>query len=219
MINIQMVSKKPENRTLRQALIPMVVLLISLPILAQDPLRFKDEVNQLIAGDSTVNKKKLILFVGSSSIGFWKSLGNDFQKYNTLNRGFGGSEMSDLVFYADKLIVPYRPKQIFIYEGDNDLSNGKNPDEIVKLPRKTQVYFISPKPSIARWSLKAKYEELNQKLNLFAKKNKHVTFIDVWTSMLGPDGTVMKDIFIDDGLHMNTKGYGIWVRVIGPYLK
>ena len=208
-----------------------ILLLFSIEVYAQDPLRFQDDVNLLIASDSTLKKKNIILFTGSSSIRFWASLATDFPKRNVVNRGFGGSEMSDLVYFADKLILPYRPKQIFIYEGDNDISNGKTPDEILldaskllalireKLPRKTRVLFISPKPSTLRWSLKDKYEAFNQKLQAWTKRNKYVTFVDVWTPMLEGDGTVRQDLFMEDGLHMNEKGYAIWIRVIENVIK
>lgn len=208
-----------------------VLLLSSIGVYAQDPLRFQDDVNQLIASDSTLNKKNIVLFTGSSSIRFWASLATDFPKRNVVNRGFGGSEMSDLIYFADKLILPYRPKQIFIYEGDNDINNGKTLDEILsdaskllalireKLPRKTRVLFISPKPSMLRWSLKDKYEAFNRKLQAWTKQNKYVTFVDVWTPMLEADGTVRQDLFIGDGLHMNEKGYAIWARVIDKVIK
>ncbi len=208
-----------------------VLLLVSIGLQAQDPLRFQDDVNQLIASDSTLDKRNIVLFTGSSSIRFWASLAADFPKQNVVNRGFGGSEMSDLVYFADKLIVPYRPKQIFIYEGDNDIGNGKKPEEILsnaskllalireKLPRKTRVVFISPKPSILRWSLKDKYEAFNQELQAWTKQNKYVTYVDVWAPMLKADGTVRQDLFLEDGLHMNEKGYVIWTRVIARVIK
>ena len=209
----------------------MLVLLFAIPVCAQDSLRFQKEVDKLIAGDSTVNKKNLILFTGSSSIRFWPDLNIYFPKHNILNRGFGGSEMIDLINYVDKLILPYNPKQIFIYEGDNDINAGKNPDKILqeadrllllirgKLSRKVQVVFISPKPSISREPRKDKYLAYNQKLRSWTKQKRNVVFIDVWTPMLDADGNVRKDLFLGDGLHMNKKGYDIWAKVIGPYIK
>ncbi|MEK6783266.1 MAG: SGNH/GDSL hydrolase family protein [Bacteroidota bacterium] len=209
----------------------LFVLLITTPLWAQDSLRFQKEVIKLIAGDSAVNKKDVILFTGSSSIRLWASLKKDFPNRNVINRGFGGSEMTDLVNYVDKLIVPYHPNQIFIYEGDNDLGVGKSPEEILvqadkllllireKLPRKTQILFISPKPSLLRWKLKDKYQDYNQKLEAWTKQQKNVTFVDVWTPMLEPDGNVKQDLFLEDSLHMNRKGYDIWAKVIGPYIK
>jgi lysophospholipase L1-like esterase len=215
---------------MKKILLP-IVLWISLSVLAQDPLRFQEEVNQMIAADTGVIKKNIVLFTGSSSIRLWAGLEKDFPNANILKRGFGGSEMSDLVFFADKLIVPYRPKQIFIYEGDNDIANGKSPDEILKhteqllatvrakLPIKTKVYFISPKPSLSRWALKEQYEAFNKKLKSWCGQKKNVTFVDVWTPMLAADGNVMKDLFVEEGLHMNPKGYAIWATVVGVYLK
>jgi lysophospholipase L1-like esterase len=198
---------------------------------AQEISKFQAEVDKLIAGDSTINKKKIILFTGSSSIRVWNDLKTDFPKYNVVNRGFGGSQMSDMVTHAEELILRYHPKQIFIYEGDNDIGAGKSPEEILaqadkllllirkKLPKKTQVLFISPKPSLARWQLKDKYLDYNRKLEQWTKQQKNVTFIDVWTPMLDADGNVMKDLFIEDGLHMNRKGYEIWAEVIGGYIR
>src|SRR6478735_1337799 len=126
-----------------------VLLLFVQQVHAQNSMRFQEEVDNLIKGDSTIRKKNIILFTGSSSVRVWTSLQTDFPKHNVLNRGFGGSEMVDLINFVDKLIVPYHPKQIFIYEGDNDIGAGKKPDEILaqahqllmliseKLPKKT----------------------------------------------------------------------------------
>ncbi len=209
----------------------LCALVFAFPLWSQDVPHFQTEVNKLIAGDSAVDKKDVILFTGSSSIRFWTSLNADFPTANVLNRGFGGSQMTDLVGYVDQLIVPYSPKQIFIYEGDNDIAAGKNSTDILfdadrllvairkQLPRKVQVFFISAKPSILRWQLRDKYADFNGKLEAWTKKKKKVTYIDVWTPMLDDDGKVIADLFIEDGLHMNKKGYEIWAKVIGPFVK
>ena len=152
------------------------VLCLSISLSAQDPTRFQKEIDNLVTADSEVTHKKLILFTGSSSIRIWKSLATDFPTHNTLNRGFGGSEMTDLLYYAEQLIIKHNPKEIFIYEGDNDINSGKSPEEILntadqlltliraKLPKKVKVVFISPKPSLARWHLKETYLDYNKKL-------------------------------------------------------
>jgi lysophospholipase L1-like esterase len=206
------------------------ILCLSISLSAQDPKRFEKEIGTLVAGDSLVNHKKLILFTGSSSIRIWKTLAADFPTHNTLNRGFGGSEMSDLLFYAEQLIIKHHPQKIFIYEGDNDINSGKSPGEILKtadelltlirsqLPKTVKVIFISPKPSLARWHLKETYEAYNQQLRIWVGHQKGVSFVDVWTPMLDANGEVLKDIFIEDGLHLNEKGYKILAGTIKGFL-
>ena len=199
-------------------------------VFAQGPARFNDEVAELTANDQSLNKKNIVLFTGSSSIRMWKSLQSDFPKYNIVNRGFGGSSTSDLLYYFDKLILPYKAKKIFIYEGDNDLSSGKSPEQVIstmdsvitlirqKVSASVPVYLISPKPSTSRWHLKDKYVDLNKRLSHLASSKKEVYFVDVWTPALDAEGNVVKDIFLEDGLHMNRKGYEIWINVIKKYL-
>lgn len=198
---------------------------------AQDPLRFEKEVNNLVAGDSIVNKKKLILFTGSSSIRMWSELKNDFPKHNVLNRGFGGSELTDLLYYAKPLILNYKPSRVFIYEGDNDINAGKSPEEILanadklltllraQLSPNVKIIFISAKPSVVRWHLKARYEEFNRQLKLWTATKKNVLYADVWTPMLDSKGDVRNDLFIEDNLHMNRRGYEIWKGVIAKFMR
>jgi len=208
-----------------------ILLSSSIRVQAQDPLRFDQEVKKLIAGDTAITRKKLILFTGSSSIRFWGDIKKYYPQYNVVNRGFGGSQMSDLVYYTDKLILPYNPERIFIYEGDNDLAAGKKPEEILAgadsilksirthLSKKVPVFFISPKPSLARWKLKDQYILYNKILKDWIGYQKNVTYIDMWTPLLNEEGYPKKGIFIEDGLHLNSQGYLIWARVIEPYLR
>jgi lysophospholipase L1-like esterase len=198
---------------------------------AQSPRPFDKEVADLTAQDGAIKKKKIILFTGSSSIRIWKDIHSYFPEQNVLNRGFGGSTMKDMLYYTDKLIIPYRPKMIFIYEGDNDLAGKKTPGEIIasadsivllirsKVSKKVPVYFFSAKPSLARWNMKDEYLAYNQKLKDWTTTKKNVKYIDVWTPMLDANGEVQKDIFLGDGLHMNKKGYDIWGRVLKSYIR
>jgi lysophospholipase L1-like esterase len=210
--------------------ITLIFCLVFVGVQAQEPRPFTDEVNTLIAGDSAVNKKKVILFTGSSSIRMWKDLKSYYPSHNVLNRGFGGSQMKDLLFFFDKLIQPYKPKMIFIYEGDNDLASKRSPEVILaeadsllklirsKVAKKVKVAFIAAKPSLARWEMKDQYVQFNAKLKAWTETKKNVVFVDVWTPMLDANGEVQKDLFIEDGLHMNKKGYDIWARVIQNYM-
>jgi lysophospholipase L1-like esterase len=200
------------------------------PALAQNPERFRKEVESITSNDQSIDKKNALLFTGSSSIRMWTDMKSYFPKHNIINRGFGGSQTADLIHYFDQLILPYSPKKIFIYEGDNDINSGKTPAEILeandmllvlirdKVSKNVPVYFITPKPSVARWSKKSTYEDYNKMLSTWAGTRKGVTVVDVWTPMLDDKGVVFQDLFLADNLHMNKKGYDIWAKAIAPYL-
>ena len=208
--------------------IVIIVLLTWLTVQAQDPLRFEKEVKALTAADESVNREELILFTGSSSIRLWPNLAQSFPKHNVLNRGFGGSEMQDLYYYRQALILKYKPKQIFIYEGDNDLNAGKTPDQILatadsllvairkELPE-AKIIFIAAKPSEARWHLKDKYQAFNSELEQWTKSHKGVYFADVWTPMVNDNG-MLPGLLMSDNLHMTEKGYTIWTAVLSRFL-
>ena len=133
-----------------------------------DPTRFEDTVLEYEAFDREHPfPEGAVLFVGSSSIRMWKSLDEDFPEKTAVNRGFGGSQFSDLLYYLDRLVTCYQPSKIFIYEGDNDISAGKKPKEILNDAKQVRqqiaaklrgvpVYFIAAKPSVARWKFAKK---------------------------------------------------------------
>ncbi len=214
----------------RKILFLLICQIVGLSLFAQEFPRFEKEVKDLIAGDSLVNKKSLILFTGSSSIRMWKDLKTDFPEHNIVNRGFGGSDMRDLLYYAKPLITQYKPTKIFIYEGDNDVNVGKTPEQILaeadkliailraELPGRVRIIFISAKPSVARWHLKDKYVAFNQQLQRWTTTKKNVLYADVWSPMLDENGEVRKDLFLGDNLHMNRAGYDIWKKVVGQFL-
>lgn len=215
---------------MRTVLILALLLNLTLGGYAQSPHKFDGEMSAFAEQDKSIDRNNIILFTGSSTIRMWKDIKTDLPGFNILNRGFGGSQATDLLHYVDRLILPYKPRQIFIYEGDNDLNAGKSTEQILatndsivlairKNGIKAQVFFISAKPSVARWRLKDKYEQYNQQLKVWTAKQKDVSFIDVFTPMLDAQGAVKKDIFLEDGLHMNRKGYAIWTKVIQQYVR
>lgn len=170
-----------------------------------------------------------VLFVGSSSIRLWTNLVESFPKKKIIQRGFGGSTMADALHFADRIILPHKPKEVFVYEGDNDLAAGKAPEtvaaefrELVRkihaANRKTKVWFISVKPSPSRAMLEAKALALNSEIEWWTRAQKNVGYIDVWTPMLGRDGKPRPEIFREDKLHLNAEGYEIWKKVIGKKL-
>ena len=198
-------------------------------LLGQDPLRFKEEISQLDSIRYDFDQSKdIVLFTGSSSIRKWYSLSAYFPEHQTINNGFGGSQMSDLLYFADLLIIKYAPDKVFIYEGDNDIADGKHIDEIMastkKLVKKlkkeipgVEIVFISAKPSLARWELKNKYLELNRALEKYCEGKPYLTYADVWDVMLDELGNPKADLFVNDGLHLNKKGYDLWAKEIGRY--
>ena len=216
----------------RITIFAVALLFVTLPksLYSQNPQRFQKEIDSIVALNESVDRSNLILFTGSSSIRLWKDLKSAFPKNNVVGLGFGGSEMIDLLYYTEQLVIAFKPVQVFIYEGDNDISSGKTADQILttaekilgmiraKLPE-TEVVFISPKPSLKRWHLKEKYETFNAKLKAWTLTKRNVKYADVWTPMLAADGTVKKDIFINDNLHLNDKGYAIWTRTLKKHIK
>jgi len=194
------------------------------PPFANDILRFKKQ-------DSIVPPvKNAILFVGSSSFAKWKDVADYFPGYIIVNRGFGGSTLLDVIRYAYDIIVPYQPKQVFIYAGDNDLAEGASVAEVVtrlktlfqliriNVPNATMDY-ISIKPSPSRENLMPKMKEANKQIEAFLKTQKNTGFINVFSPMLNADGQPKPEIFVEDRLHMNADGYAIWKKTILPYLK
>ncbi len=194
---------------------------------AQDPARFQGEVDRLKAENASQSDSgELVLFTGSSSIRLWEGLKTDFPGVNLVNTGFGGSHMSDLLFYADLLIVRYHPAKVIVYEGDNDIEYGTSVDSIISQAGKlvalihskqpgARIWFLSAKPSLARWRLSGDYLTLNESLRKFARRTRGVRYINIWKLMLDAEGKPRQELFLDDGLHLNRKGYEIWREAVG----
>ncbi len=173
-------------------------------------------------------EQRNVVFTGSSSIRLWEGLEELFPAHPIVNTGFGGSESSDLLKYLQPLVLDFRPVKVFIYEGDNDLGHRKSPARVLRNTRKileriwaefpdTEVVLIAAKPSPDRWNLKGKFLRLNRKLARFAAKSDQVEFANIWDVMLR-DEQVDDNLFVDDGLHMNEKGYALWYKVLSIYL-
>lgn len=220
-------------QTLRRSVMILSITVVSfMCAVAQDndPARWEKTIRKFEQQDkNNPPEAGMVLFVGSSSIAMWKDLADYFPDHRVLNRGFGGSNFTDLIHYADRVIFPYKPSMIFVYEGDNDIAQGDTPETILANAKKlrgmirnalgnTPVVFISPKPSLARWNLKAEYESVNSVLKKYAEAEPDTEFADVWTPSLGNDGKVLDNIFLKDDLHMNARGYQIWQKVLTPFL-
>ena len=196
----------------------------------QDSRKWEKDIQAFEASDQTNRPPKgCIVFVGSSSIRMWSSLKNDFPGLPVVNRGFGGSELADSVNFAERIILPYEPREVVIYAGANDLANGKSPEiafgDFVALYGKihehlpnTKVVFIATAPNPSRWKIVDKMRKFNALVEDYCRQ-RDVIFVDVFSLMLGPDGKPKPDIYRDDGLHMNAKGYVIWKEALAPYVR
>jgi len=171
-----------------------------------------------------------IVFTGSSSIVKWKTLAEDFPGLPVMNRGFGGSEVFDSFNYAHLTVIKYKPRQVVMYAGGNDINAGKTPQRVfadfkafvakvhAALPE-CRICYISNAPNPKRWSMIDQMIEASRLVEEYTKTDKRLQFINVYPHMLGGDGKPKPDIFVSDQLHMNAKGYVIWKAVVGPYLK
>lgn len=169
-----------------------------------------------------------VVFIGSSSIRLWETLAADFPGLPVINRGFGGSELRDSTFYADRIVIPYAPRQIVVYAGENDLQAGRTPQQVVAdlrvfvarvrrdLP-KVRIAYISNKPSPLRAGLLEAQRQTNALIQTEAGGLK-VDYVDVFTSMLDVNGQPREELFTEDRLHMNRTGYQLWRQKVAPYL-
>lgn len=170
-----------------------------------------------------------ILFVGSSTIRLWKSLAQDFPDHNVINRGIGGSEIVDSTHFAERIIFPYEPRQIFLRAGGNDIHNGRIPRDVAidfadfvdkvhaRLP-KTEIIYVFVNPAPSRWGENDKYRELNRLIRAMALNMPRVACVDAYDISLTPDGHARHELFVADKLHFNAEGYKVLADRIRPYL-
>lgn len=171
-----------------------------------------------------------ILFTGSSSIRMWNTLVKDMHPMPVLNRGFGGATIPEVLHFSGKYLFQHNPQIIVFYCGENDIAEGQTPETVLgsfktfakiietRLPN-SKLVFISMKPSIARWELWDKYKIGNELIQKFISGKSNMLYVDAGETMLTADGNVKKDIFIEDGLHMNAKGYEGWTQQMKPILE
>ncbi len=188
--------------------------------------RYAKELKAFSQADSqSPIKPDSVLFLGSSSIRLWPTIATDFPDIATLNRGFGGSTIADSIALIDRLVFPYRPRQIVFYAGDNDIAQGKTAAQVAndfiqfqqavhkKLPQ-TSLVFISIKPSPSRWKYETLVRDANQLIQKHCQSVPNLRYLDVFNPMLGKDGLPKADLFVADQLHLNASGYRIWVNAL-----
>ena len=195
-----------------------------------DPARWETTIRRFESWDSKNSvPADAVLFVGSSSIRGWATR-DSFGAIPVINRGFGGSHISDVNHFIDRIVLPYKPRVIVFYAGDNDVAAGKSPQRVsddyrtfvrrvhAKLPG-TSVVYIPIKPSSSRWKLWPAMNEANGLIRAFSDKDERLCTVDIATPMLGSDGRPRSELFAADGLHLNGDGYKLWTRILTPVIE
>ena len=171
--------------------------------------------------------KNGVEFIGSSTIGRWKSLAQDFPCQPVFNRGFGGSQIVDSTHFAERVIFPYSPRMILLRAGGNDLWAGKSPEQVfadfkefvaavqAKLPA-AEIVFVSLSPSLARWKQHEQEKEVNRLIENFVRGTSHLKYIETYDLPLGADGQPRPELFVSDRLHFNAEGYKLLAERIRP---
>lgn len=231
-----MISLLPLHHQKLTALLTSATLaLFSLTASAQelpDPTRFEDDIRRFEADDrQSPPPADGIVLVGSSSIMFWNEDAiEDLAPLTVIPRGFGGSVMHDLLYYLDRTVLTYSPRAVVIYEGDNDTGRYHIPNDVIMEHVETgidrihesfpeaRIYLLSVKPSIAREDYWPIAVSLNTQYQTLAESDPRIHYIDVATPFMKADGTVRDDIFVEDNLHLNEKGYDIWAETIREVL-
>lgn len=216
---------------MRTIFILCFAVLLACPIVlaAQEEDRWEETIQGFEQRDAeSPPPQNEIVFVGSSSIRFWKT-DTDFPDLTIINRGFGGSETSDALRYASRIVIPYAPRLVVLYAGDNDIARGKSSETVLAdtsafvnriheaLPE-ARIVYLSIKPSLLRWNMVVPMREANAKIHAYAETRSFVDYVDLDTPMIGEDGKPRKELFIKDGLHLSRAGYDLWNRIVRPYL-
>ena len=216
------------------ALVAPLFFAATLPVLAAeypDPERYRAAIDAFAAqaGDSPPPAGAIVATGSSSMRGWHGRIAEDLAPLAIVPRGFGGSNMADVVHFVDELVLRYKPRAVLLYEGDNDAALGATPAQILShfdafaaaiheaLPA-TRIYILAVKPSLARWQLWPTMQAANAGLAERAAADPRLTFIDVATPMLNDAGEPRPNIFVEDGLHMNGAGYDIWRDAVRPVL-
>lgn len=187
---------------------------------------YEDEVKRLEKDGLKIRFEADTIFYGSSSIRLWINLYADFKDIKPVNLGFGGSTLAACVWFFERIMSSYHPKRLVFYAGDNDLGDGRHPEEVFiffqQLMVKTQArfgdlpcYYISLKPSLNRWHMADQFKFTNNLIETeIIKHSNNWHFVNIFKEMLGPDGNPKREYYVEDGLHLSELGYELWARVV-----
>ena len=170
-----------------------------------------------------------VLFVGSSSIRMWPTR-ECFEGLPVINRGFGGSQISEVNYFTERIVLRYEPKVIVFYAGDNDVAAGKTARRVFDDYKKfiklvyaglpgTRIIYVGIKPSRSRWSLWPVMNEANMMIKDFSGKDGRLFYFDSATPLLSSAGKPNVEFFLKDQLHLNDKGYEVWTKLLRPIIE
>jgi lysophospholipase L1-like esterase len=191
---------------------------------------YENEVQRLEKEKTALEYEPKMVFYGSSSIRLWETLYEDFREYSPVNLGFGGSTLAACVWFFERLVAGYRPQSILLYAGDNDLGDGRHPEEVFIFFRQmvalTRLHFgdiplafISIKPSITRWNIVDSIRYTNTLIeNEIRKQGNNLHYIDIYHKMTDKAGYPKREFLDPDGLHISEKGYALWKDIIQQHL-
>lgn len=219
---------------LRFTLVLSFCLVVVRGALAQDTnhnyAKWEKEISAYERQDATNPPAKgSFVFIGSSTVRFWKSLASDYPGLPVVNRGFGGSEIVDSTHFAPRVVFPYEPRMVFLRAGGNDLWAGKSPEQVAddfkefaetvhaRLPQ-AEIIFISQNPSLARWKQHEKEKTLNALAADYVRGKSWLKYIETYDLVLGADGLPRAELFVADKLHFNAAGYKLLAERVRPYL-
>jgi lysophospholipase L1-like esterase len=187
---------------------------------------YEEEVQRAEQEITNLDYHPRLLFYGSSSIRLWENLYDDFQSFQPVNLGFGGSTLEACVHFFQRIMEPFNPKQMVVYAGDNDLGDGKKPDEVhsyfIQLCESVNecfgevpMLYISIKPSLHRWQINDAIQYTNLLIQQTITRNAgYLRFVDVYSRMIGTDGLPVKEFYAADGLHLSKEGYELWKNIL-----
>ena len=193
--------------------------------------RFEKDIQAYEAADkATPPPQGAILFTGASGIRRWTTLAEDFPGLAAINRGFGGSTVADAVHFAERIVIPYRPKTVVLQAGGNDLNGGKTPEQVLealkafvgkvraKLPG-VKIVYLGIGPSPARWAQRENQQKGNALIREFLATQKNTAFVALWDELLGPDGQPRPELYVEDRLHSSDAGYKLRAKIIRPFIE
>jgi lysophospholipase L1-like esterase len=221
-------------RTIPVALVAAALVAAAGPATARqsgaDSSRFESNVQAYEAADRTAPPPRdAILLAGDSQFYRWKTLAEDLPGYTVINRGIDSFQMSDLLYFVDRIVLPYRPRLIVLHVGGNDVHNGRTPEAILADFRafvarvraampSVPMAFSSITPGPGRWDEAPQRKRTNQVVKDYIATQPNLHFIDLWDAMLTPEGQPREDLWVADRIHPNQEGYRIRVRIMRPLL-